>query len=78
VGWLGTWGTLPRLRRGVHRLEQSRLRDLYHEIAPGMITFGRLIGRSFQAQGQGKTRRERFKEVVLVFALERRIPSREP
>jgi predicted PurR-regulated permease PerM len=42
---------LPRLRRGLHRLEQSRLRDLYHEIAPGLITFGRLIGRSFQAQG---------------------------
>jgi len=42
---------LPRLRRGLHKLEQSRVRDFYHEIAPGLINFGRLIGRAFQAQG---------------------------
>ena len=42
---------LPRLRRGIQKLEQSRIRDFYHEIAPGLASFGRLIGRAFQAQG---------------------------
>jgi predicted PurR-regulated permease PerM len=42
---------MPRLRRGVRRLETSRISDFYLEIAPGLINFGRLIGRAFQAQG---------------------------
>src|ERR1041385_9197207 len=42
---------LYRLRRGIQKLEQGAVRDFYHEIAPGLISFGRLIGRSFQAQG---------------------------
>ncbi len=42
---------LFRLRRGIQKLEQSSVRDFYREIAPGLINFGRLIGRSFQAQG---------------------------
>jgi predicted PurR-regulated permease PerM len=42
---------LFKLRRGIHKLEQSNVRDFYREIAPGLISFGRLIGRSFQAQG---------------------------
>ncbi|HVR73005.1 MAG TPA: AI-2E family transporter [Planctomycetota bacterium] len=42
---------MPRLRRGIHSLKQSRVRDFYQEIAPGLYNFGRLIGRAFQAQG---------------------------
>lgn len=42
---------LPRLRRGLVLVEQSRARDFYREIAPGLSSFGRLIGRAFQAQG---------------------------
>lgn len=40
-----------KLRAGVHRLENSRVRNFYLEIAPGLINFGRLIGRAFLAQG---------------------------
>jgi predicted PurR-regulated permease PerM len=42
---------IHRIRGGVLRLRQSRMRDFYDEIAPGLYTFGRLIGRAFQAQG---------------------------
>jgi len=42
---------MPRLRRGIFMLKQSRVRDFYEEIAPGLYNFGRLIGRTFQAQG---------------------------
>jgi len=42
---------MPRLRRGIRRLETSRISDFYLEIAPGLISFGRLMGRAFQAQG---------------------------
>ncbi|MFN0060569.1 MAG: AI-2E family transporter [Planctomycetota bacterium] len=42
---------MPRLRRGVQQLEHSKARDFYREIAPGLLNFGRLIGRAFQAQG---------------------------
>ncbi|MGH7378555.1 MAG: AI-2E family transporter, partial [Candidatus Methylomirabilales bacterium] len=42
---------LPRLRRGLQRLETSRISDFYQEIAPGLASFGKLIGRAFQAQG---------------------------
>ena len=42
---------MPRIRRGILRLKQSRISDFYDEIAPGLYTFGQLIGRAFQAQG---------------------------
>ncbi|MCI0650918.1 MAG: AI-2E family transporter [Planctomycetes bacterium] len=42
---------LPRLRRGIQSLEKSRLSGFYREIAPGLLAFGALIGRAFQAQG---------------------------
>jgi len=42
---------IPRLRRGLRRLKKSRISDFYDEIAPGLYNFGRLIGRTFQAQG---------------------------
>ncbi len=42
---------LFKIRRGIHKLENSPVRDFYREIAPGLISFGRLIGRAFQAQG---------------------------
>ncbi|MGQ9590669.1 MAG: AI-2E family transporter [Planctomycetota bacterium] len=42
---------MPRIKAGVRRLKTSRMRDFYEEIAPGLYTFGRLIGRAFQAQG---------------------------
>jgi len=41
---------LTKMRRGVRRLQGSRVKDFYLEIAPGLISFGRLIGRAFQAQ----------------------------
>jgi predicted PurR-regulated permease PerM len=40
-----------KLRRAFRNLEESPVRDFYREIAPGLIGFGRLIGRAFQAQG---------------------------
>lgn len=42
---------IPKLRRALRRLEASRLRDAYHEIAPSLASFGILMGRAFQAQG---------------------------
>ncbi len=42
---------LPRIKKGIARLERSRVRDFYNEIAPGLAAFGSLIGRAFQAQG---------------------------
>ncbi len=41
---------LPRIKRGLRRLESSRVRHLYLEIAPSVIAFGGIIGRAFQAQ----------------------------
>jgi predicted PurR-regulated permease PerM len=41
---------VPRLRQGVHRLHRTRLKDIYEEIAPGLVAFARLIGRAFEAQ----------------------------
>jgi predicted PurR-regulated permease PerM len=41
---------VPRLRRAFHRLEQTRLRHFYFEIAPSLVSFGQLMGRAFQAQ----------------------------
>lgn len=42
---------VPRLKKGVARLKESRIADIYEEISPGLVSFGRLIGRAFQAQG---------------------------
>lgn len=42
---------MPRIKAGIQRLRTSRVRDFYEEIAPGLYSFGRLIGRAFQAQG---------------------------
>lgn len=42
---------VPRLAKGLRRLQESRASHFYEEIAPGLISFGRLIGRAFQAQG---------------------------
>ncbi len=42
---------IPRIRRGILSLKQSRVEEFYEEIAPGLYNFGRLIGRAFQAQG---------------------------
>jgi predicted PurR-regulated permease PerM len=42
---------IPKLRRSLRRLEASRLHDAYHEIAPSLASFGKLMGRAFQAQG---------------------------
>ena len=42
---------IPKMRTGLRKMEESRLRNFYAEVAPGMINFGRLIGRAFLAQG---------------------------
>ena len=42
---------IAKLRRGLQKLENSRIRNFYQEIAPGLINFGRLMGRAFLAQG---------------------------
>jgi predicted PurR-regulated permease PerM len=42
---------VPNLAKGIDRLRHSHAREFYHEIAPGLINFGKLIGRAFQAQG---------------------------
>ncbi len=41
---------LPRLRDGVVGLGRSRLGHVYGEIAPGLVAFGEVLGRAFQAQ----------------------------
>jgi predicted PurR-regulated permease PerM len=42
---------MPRLRRGARLLSESRVGDVYAEIAPGLVNFAHLMGRAFQAQG---------------------------
>lgn len=42
---------IPKIRRGVRKLRNSRISGFYEEIAPGLANFGHLIGRAFQAQG---------------------------
>ena len=39
-----------KLSTGVERLDQSRLGDVWHEVAPSIATFGRLLGKAFEAQ----------------------------
>jgi predicted PurR-regulated permease PerM len=41
---------IPKLRKTVRRLEDSRISDFYREIVPGLASFGSLMGRAFQAQ----------------------------
>lgn len=38
------------IKRRVEALRETRLRTIYDEISPGVIAFGKLIGRSFQGQ----------------------------
>lgn len=42
---------VPRLHAGILKLRESRMRHAYDEIVPGLVSFGKLIGRAFQAQG---------------------------
>jgi predicted PurR-regulated permease PerM len=42
---------VPKIRRGLRQLKKSRVSEFYDEIAPGLASFARLIGRAFQAQG---------------------------
>jgi predicted PurR-regulated permease PerM len=40
----------PRIGEEMARLRESRLGDFYDEVAPSIATFGRLLGRAFEAQ----------------------------
>ena len=42
---------MPNMQKGIGRLRRSRISNVYDEIAPGLINFGQLIGRAFEAQG---------------------------
>jgi predicted PurR-regulated permease PerM len=42
--------SLPRFKKGVRQLEQSRVSEIYLEVAPSVIQFGRLVGRALEAQ----------------------------
>jgi predicted PurR-regulated permease PerM len=42
---------VPRLRSGLEKLSRTGFRHVYWEIKPGLVSFGLLIGRAFQAQG---------------------------
>lgn len=42
---------VPRISRGLEKIRRSRARWIYDELAPTLISFGKLIGRAFQAQG---------------------------
>lgn len=41
---------LPRLTESVRSLGESRLGGVYEEVAPGLTTFGRVLGRALEAQ----------------------------
>lgn len=41
---------VPKMKKGMERLSSSRIGFLYDEVKPGIVSFGLLIGRSFQAQ----------------------------
>lgn len=43
---------LPNLQRGARSLRDSRLRYVYDEVADSLISFGRTLGRAFEAQIQ--------------------------
>jgi predicted PurR-regulated permease PerM len=42
---------MPHILRGLEKIRESRARWIFDELAPFSISFGRLIGRAFQAQG---------------------------
>jgi predicted PurR-regulated permease PerM len=41
---------IPRMKRGIALLADSRARKIYFELAPSIASFGKLIGRAFEAQ----------------------------
>jgi len=41
---------IPKLAKTVRLLENSRVRNIYREITPSLVSFGTLMGRAFQAQ----------------------------
>ncbi|MFH2001316.1 MAG: AI-2E family transporter [Planctomycetota bacterium] len=41
---------IPRLKELISRLETSRMSEFYKEVCPGLVSFGSLMGRAFQAQ----------------------------
>jgi len=41
---------LPRLKESATAFAYGRTSEAYDEIAPGMVTFGRMLGRAFEAQ----------------------------
>lgn len=43
---------LPNLQRGAKALHDSRLRYVYDEVAESLVSFGRTLGRAFEAQIQ--------------------------
>lgn len=42
---------IPKMKQGLARLRESRIKHFYDEIVPGLYSFGKLMGKSFQAQG---------------------------
>ncbi len=42
---------MTKIKRQFHRLHETRMRNVYTEIAPGLVIFARLMGRAFLAQG---------------------------
>lgn len=42
--------SLPRFKEGVRQLERSRVSEIYLEVAPSVVQFGRLVGRALVAQ----------------------------
>ena len=42
---------MTKIKRQFRRLHETRMRNVYAEIAPGLVIFARLMGRAFMAQG---------------------------
>jgi predicted PurR-regulated permease PerM len=40
----------PKLGQGLHKLEGSRIGEVWSEVAPSIATFARLLGKAFEAQ----------------------------
>ncbi|CAG9462957.1 unnamed protein product [Pedinophyceae sp. YPF-701] len=43
---------LPNIREGIQSLENSRLKQVYNELAPPLMLFGQLFGKALQAQAR--------------------------
>lgn len=41
---------IPKMKEGIGKLEHSRLGDVWHQVAPSIATFFRLLGQAFEAQ----------------------------